>query len=125
MSINWVDILLVLVIFLALIAGWRRGFMIGLLDLITWLGSVVVGYLFYSYTAMFLGRFIKMGPWQLPVAFIITTLIARILIGFITGYIRRSIPARANDNSANKFLGIIPGFINGIIYAIILSALLL
>ena len=122
---NWVDLALVFVMLLAIWFGWHRGFILGSLDLLTWAGSLVLGYLFYPYTVQLMDRFFDPGVWRLPVGFIITVIIARIIIGLITHYIIRAIPERHNDGAANKFLGIIPGAINGWVYAIIISALLL
>lgn len=122
---NWIDILLALVLLLSIIAGWSRGFILGSLDLITWVGSLAVGFIFYPYTARLLEKIFNLGAWLLPVAFLLTTLVARILIGLILGFITRFIPERDNNSGFNKFLGIIPGAISGWVYAIIISALLL
>ena len=122
---NWIDLLLALVILISVLAGWYRGFIIGALALLSWTGSLVLGYLFYSYTARGLEKFFNLGPWLLPLAFLITCVIARILIGFFARLISRTIPETTNRNTANRFLGIIPGAINGWLYAIIISALLL
>lgn len=122
---NWVDIVLILIFVVSVVAGWYRGFILGSLDLLTWTGSLVLGYIFYPYTAKFLDRLFDLGAWLLPLAFILTTILARIFLGFFTRYIVRAIPEEANHNPFNKFLGIIPGAINGWVYAVILSALLL
>ncbi len=122
---NWVDILISLIVLLAVWGGWHRGFVLGSLDLLTWAGSLVLGYIFYPYTARGLEKFLALGIWLLPLAFIITVILARLLTGFVTRYIVRAIPDSLHDNGLNKFFGIIPGFINGWIYAVILSALLL
>jgi uncharacterized protein YkwD len=122
---NWVDILLALVILIAVLAGWRRGFILGSLDLLTWTGSLILAYIFYPYTARGLQKLINLHVWLLPLAFIFTAIVARILLGIVAGFIIRLVPERANQNGVNKFLGIIPGAINGWIYAIIISALLL
>ena len=51
---NWVDIALLLVVLLAVWGGWQRGFILGVLDLINWVGSILLGFLFYPYLAHFL-----------------------------------------------------------------------
>ena len=122
---NWVDILLALVILISVLAGWRRGFILGSLDLLTWTGSLILAYIFYPYTARTLEKFFTLRVWLLPLAFILTAIVARIILGIIAGFIIRLVPERANQGGFNKFLGIIPGAINGWIYAIIISALLL
>lgn len=122
---NWVDVVLVGVILLSVFAGWRRGFILGSLDLLSWTGSLVLGYYFYPNTADFLEGIFNLGVWLLPVAFLLTTIVARILLGIVVRMITRAIPEDINEGQANRFLGIIPGAINGWLYAIIISALLL
>ncbi len=108
---NWVDLVLLLVVLLSVWGGWQRGFILGTLDLVNWIGSVLLGFLFYPYLANFMkSLFPSLGAWLLPLAFFVT-------IAWIS--------ARANDTGLSRFLGIIPGFITGVIYATIISALLL
>lgn len=122
---NWIDLALLVVLLLAVFAGWYRGFIQGSLDLLTWLGSIVLGFLFYPHVANFFDRFISIGVWLLPLSFILTVIVARLIIGFITSRIFHLIPAHANHGWFNRLLGIVPGAINGLIYATIISALLL
>jgi len=115
-----------LVVLIAVWSGWERGFILGSLDIITGLGSIVLGFIFYPYAAKGLQKiFISLGVWLLPLSFILTVIIARILISFVTRRIARATPESANESGFNKFLGLIPGIINGLIFATILSALLL
>ena len=65
-----------------------------------------------------------LGPWLLPLAFMITIILARILIGIVTSRIAW-LSGNGNGTGINRFLGVIPGFVNGVIYATIVSALLL
>ncbi len=122
---NWVDVVLVAIIVISVFAGWRRGFLLGSLDLLSWTGSLIIGYFFYPFTASILENFFNLGVWLLPVSFLLTTIIARLLIGLLTRLIRRAIPENVHYTGVNRFLGIIPGAINGYLYAIIISALLL
>lgn len=122
---NWIDVSLLIIFLLAMLAGWYRGFILGSLDLLSWAGSLALGYIFYSYTAEALSKMVTIGVWLLPVSFILTTIVARIVIGFISRFIIRAIPEKTRFNPVNRFLGIIPGAINGWLYGIIFSALLL
>jgi uncharacterized membrane protein required for colicin V production len=122
---NWVDLALLLVVLLAVWGGWRSGFILGTLDLINWIGSVLLGFLFYPYLAKFLQMiFPALGSWLLPLALIATIILARLLIGVITSRISWA-AGRAHDSQVNHFLGIFPGFISGAIWATVISALLL
>lgn len=122
---NWVDLALIIIFVLAIWAGFSRGFIFGSLDLLGWAGSFILAYLFYSYTARAFAKITDLNIWLLPVSFLLTLVIARLLIGVITTFIIRSLPEQSHRNWLNKFLGIVPGAINGWILAIIISALLL
>lgn len=123
---NWVDFLLIIVILLAVLNGWKEGFILETLGLVNWIGSLVLAFIFYPYTASLLTKiFPSLQLWKMPLAFLITAIIARILIGLVTRRIALATSAYTNNNLINKSLGIIPGFINGIIFAAILSVLLL
>ena len=122
---NWIDLTLLVIFLLAILAGWYRGFILGSLDLLSWAGSLVLGYMLYGYMARFLGQFLNIGVWLLPTSFVITTILARVAIGLIVRIFIRHIPERIKFNPLNRFLGIIPGAINGWLYGIIFSALLL
>ena len=122
---NWIDLILIISFLIAIFAGWRSGFILGSLSLLSWFGSFVLAYVFYNYTASGLGKIATIGVWLLPVAFIITLILSRLLIFFIARSISRSIPEQTHISSFNKLLGIIPGAISGLIIAIIISGLLL
>ena len=93
--------------------------------MLTWAGSIVFGYLFHPYLANTISKLFNLGVWLLPLAFILMVIIARLILGWLFGFIYRTIPESTNHNRVNKFFGMIPGAINGWIYAIVLSALLL
>jgi len=123
---NWVDFVLIIIVLLAVWSGWNNGFILETLGLVNWLGSLVLAFIFYPYTASLLTKiFPSLELWKLPLAFIITAIIARILIGLITRRIALATSAYTNTSMVNKFFGMIPGLINGIIFAAIVAALLL
>lgn len=123
---NWIDLLLVAVFLVAVWAGWHRGFILGTLDLVVWVGSFVVAYLGYPHTASrFEDWFPRLGAWLLPASFLSTLLVVRLLLGFLSSRLIRLIPSGTMRNGANRFLGMIPGAINGWICTVVLSALLL
>src|SRR5687768_11056429 len=126
MQINLIDILLILIFCVAIWTGWKRGFIVGSLGLLTWIGSVVAGLLFYPTAAKILDQFFPvLGVWLLPVAFILIVVITGILLSFLARKILLTTPVAAHYNGTNKILGIIPGIVNGMIWGIILSAILL
>ncbi len=123
---NWVDVLLVIVVILSILTGWRKGFILGTLDLATWVGSVLAGFIFYRNVASFLEKYLPFfGVWTFPVAFVLTIILGRIILSLLTGSLLKITPEEAHRNTANQFLGVLPGAVNGAINATILAALLL
>lgn len=122
---NWIDIFLIAVILIAVWSGWRKGFLLGSLELLGWLGSVYAGFIFYPYIEKFFERYIpSLGVWSTPLAFVVTIVLARLILSVIINEILRITPGQAHYSTLNHAAGIIPGFLNGLIYAVILSALL-
>ena len=122
---NWVDALLVLVVILAIIAGWYRGFISGMLGLATWAGSFFIAYLSYPYVASMLDNLFNAGPWLLPISFLLTAIVNGTLLSILAGYVLRSIPLQSHHSTVNRIMGIIPGAITGYLYAVILAAIVL
>ena len=69
--------------------------------------------------------FFSLGVWTLPVAFILTLFLARVLLAVIINNILNITPTETHYNVANKTLGIFPGVVNGAIYATLIAGLLM
>lgn len=123
---NLVDLVLLLVIGLSVLVGWYKGFILGTLNLITWAGSLLMGFFFYPYPAVLLQKYFPgLDAWNAPVAFLLTVIIARLLLSLVANQLLRLTPDTAHKSGFNKFLGIVPGTVNGIINAIVVAALLM
>jgi uncharacterized protein YkwD len=122
---NWVDLIIILIVVLAVIAGWYRGFISSTLSLLTWAGSFILAYLFYPYVANFLDNLFNAGPWLLPIAFLLTAIVAGTILSIIAGYVARGVPVETHHNIVNRIMGVIPGGITGYLYAVILSSIFL
>jgi len=125
-NFNIIDILLVLIVLFSMLGGWRRGFVVSLLSLVVWLGSILAGLFFYRPVADLGQKFFpSLGVWTVPLAFLFVLIIARILLGLISTRIIRAVEPEAHQSMLNKTLGLLPGFVNGLINATIVAALLL
>ena len=122
---NFIDVFLIIVVLLSVWNGWRKGFVIGAFELISWIGTLFIGFFGYKYVAALLKSFLSLGVWTLPVAFILTLIIARIILSLIINNVLKITPVDTHYNLVNKGLGIAPGFINGAIYATLIAGLLL
>ncbi|MBD0375809.1 MAG: CvpA family protein [Flavisolibacter sp.] len=123
---NVIDILLIAIVLLAAWSGWQKGFILGMRDLLVWIGSLVIAFITYPYAASFIEKYFpSLNVWTLPVAFLAMLIISRILLSILSGRLLRTIPQEAHVRHENRVLGLIPGLINGAIYATIIAALLL
>lgn len=123
---NLIDAILIFVVLLSIWAAWRTGFIISSINLLVWLGSLAAGLYGYSYVGKLLQSLsIRPGVWLLPISFIMTVIIVRILLSMLMTRILKSTPESAQRSPMNHLLGIVPGFVNGLIYAVFIAAVLL
>jgi uncharacterized protein YkwD len=127
MSINVIDALLSLLIVLSLLNGYRRGFILGMLDLLGWATSLVAALRFYQPVAQWLGPRVDIWSevWDRPVAFVLVAITVGLLIQLLGQALLQRLPKDVHEGSFNRVLGLFPGLINGLITAAIVSALLL
>lgn len=123
---NWIDVALLLTVVLAMWGGWQKGFIIGIVDLIVWIGSLLAGFFCYRFFGEFLESiFPSLGVWTLPLAFLITIILARILLSVLFNLVLKATSVRIHRHHVNHVLGLLPGLVHGLLYATILAALLL
>jgi len=127
MAFNVIDILLGLLVLLSMLSGYRRGLILGVLDLASWVLSLLAGLRFYQPVARWLGVYIPSLPqiWNRPIAFILIAVAAGLAVHLVGNVILRRLPKDIHQRRINRLFGIIPGFANGLIMAAIVSALLL
>jgi uncharacterized protein YkwD len=127
MSFNAIDIVLVVVVLASALNGWRRGFILGLLDLLGWILSLVAGLRFYQPVARWLGVRVDLWSdvWDQPVAFILIAASVGVVIHLLSYAFLRRLPENAHERSLNRLFGLVPGLANGLITAAIVASLLL
>ncbi|HEU4596052.1 MAG TPA: CvpA family protein [Pyrinomonadaceae bacterium] len=126
MSLSFIDILLLFVVLSSVWLGWRRGFLLGLLDLVRWVGSLLAALRFYPTVARTLGPLVGWNEvWDKPVAFLLTGALAGILIHLLGAALLKKLPPNVHERTFNRALGIFTGLASGLIFASILAALLL
>ncbi len=122
---NFVDLILVLIILFSLWIGWEKGFINSCLDLLIWAGSLLAGFLLYARVAFLLAKWITPFTWILPVSFILVVTIVGIGLSLLTRLASQQIRPSAFYNKANRWMGLIPGCMNGCITAAVVTLLLL
>ena len=122
---NWIDIILFLIVLVSIISSADRGFILSALDLVCWAGSLALGLLLYRPLSQFFDRYISsLDIWSAPLAFIIILVASRILLESAAQKILLNVPEKTHKAVANRILGIFPGIINGFLWVVVLSSLL-
>jgi uncharacterized protein YkwD/uncharacterized membrane protein required for colicin V production len=126
-SVNAIDLLLVVAIILSLMNGYRRGFVHGVIDLAAWVLSLIAALRYYQPVARWLGVHLDLWSevWDQPIAFILIGVLVSVAVHLVGHALLRRLPRNIQEHSVNQILGLVPGFVNGLILAAILSALLL
>jgi uncharacterized protein YkwD len=127
MNVTAVDVLLVLVVVLCVWQGRRRGLLLGVLDLLSWAGSILFALRFYQPVARWIGPRVDFWDeaWDMPVAFLLTAVFAGLVIRLVGHAILKRLPEGTHELKANRVFGTLPGLISGLISASVLAALLL
>ena len=127
LSFNLIDVLLGAVIVLSLLNGYRRGLILGVLDLAGWVLSLVAGLRYYQPVARWLGENTDLWSetWDQPIAFILVALFVGVVVHLVGYAVLHRLSPEIHERPTNQALGLLPGLANGLITAAILSALLL
>jgi uncharacterized protein YkwD len=127
MTFNLIDVVLVVIVFLSAYNGWRRGFILGVLDLLGWALVLVAGLRFYQPLAKWVGPHIDLWSevWDRPLAFIIIAIIVIVAVQGLGKVLLQRVSDDTHERPFNRVLGILPGVANGLITAALISALLL
>jgi len=125
-SLNLIDIVLLIVILFGIWGGWSRGFVLATLQLATLAASVVAALVLYRLVVPWLEILApNLGPWAAPLSFLATYIVAQLLLGALANVLARAFPRKAHTHDINRALGLVPGAVSGLIYATLVSLLLL
>jgi uncharacterized protein YkwD len=126
MSINIIDVLLVVLLLLSAWQGYRRGFILGLLDLVRWVVGLLAALRFYEPVARGMGPHVDWPEvWDRPAAFLIVAILAGGLVQLAGYLLTRRLPEGTHERPTNRALGLLPGAASGLVSAAIAAALLL
>ncbi|TYP97103.1 uncharacterized protein YkwD [Sphingobacterium allocomposti] len=122
---NIIDIILLLVVIVSVWNGVTGGFFGCTIRLISWLGGLLATFLLYRHVAHLFETYIADSIWTMPLSFLFTLLVVGSVLSFLANKVLNAIPPEAHRHRLNHFFGFIPGAISGLLYAAILSTLLL
>src|SRR6266508_254211 len=108
MSFNLIDILLILLVLLSVLNSWRRGFILGVLDLLGWALVLFAGLRFYQPLARWIGSHVDLWSevWDRPFAFILIAILVTIAVQLLGKVLLRRISDETHEGSFNRALGV-------------------
>ncbi|MES2377048.1 MAG: CvpA family protein [Bacteroidota bacterium] len=122
---NIVDLLIIIVVLVSIWTGYRRGFILSGLILLSWVSTLAVALLLYKPASVLLLKVLpKTGVWSPALGFIITIILAQAVIDRLVHWLLNRVPDRITDSPLNLALGTLPGLINGYIWAILIATFL-
>jgi uncharacterized protein YkwD/uncharacterized membrane protein required for colicin V production len=120
------DILLLLIILYNVLRGWQTGFVFGLLDLLSWAGSLLVAFRYYDTVAGWLVRDVGVPEaWSAAVGFALTAMVVGLVIGLVARALAERLSPHTHTSTTNRFLGLFPGLVNGFLVVSLFASLLL
>lgn len=123
---NFIDVLLLITIIISIASAYQKGFLLSATDLICWLGSLLLAFFGNPALSQLLEHaFPSAANWSKPFAFIFSALLFKILLDLGAGSLHRYIPVYIHRSRTNLFLGVIPGFVNGLLWAAFVATMLL
>lgn len=126
MSLTPVDALLAIVILIGLWSGHARGFVYATLDLLVLLASFLAAFAFFRFPAEWLQDVAPaLNVWIPPIAFVGTFVLVHLVLSLVERLLLNALPPRLHGHGINRFLGLAPGAVNGLINATVVSVVLL
>lgn len=123
---NIIDFILIFIILLSIWNGFKSGFITGVTELFGWIVTIYLALLLYPFISSFIEKHISTDSLLIiGLSFLFIIIVIRTLIYFLLYELIKRISVSAFKHPVNKAFGIIPGIINGLIYAALISTLLL
>lgn len=120
-QLNYIDLILLVIVSMAVLHGRRRGFIDSSIDIAIWLGSFLLAlYLSEKVIRLFKSYDIS-GIWVRPIFFILLLVGFSRLIFVLCDKLSAAVPEKAQEHPLNRAAGILLGLFTGTIYTALLS----
>ena len=118
---NYLDLILLVIIFLIGWIGFKKGFISSLFLLVKWAGALLLAFFLYLDVAPALSTtFTIQDQWQLPVSFFLVFIIGFLFLSLFSFLINKFLRPAVHQSAVNRFAGIIPGIGMGLIAALLI-----
>jgi membrane protein required for colicin V production len=122
---NWVDVVILGIIFLSALVGLARGLIREAMSLVVWLSAIGVGYLLHKGVAAALTPYIAQPTVRLAVAFVGIVVLV-LIVGAILSALLNALIEKTGLTWIDRLLGVVFGAVRGFILvtmAVFLAAL--
>src|SRR3990167_5920114 len=111
----WIDVLIIVVVLLYAYGGYRQGFLRLIVDLLGLVISFVVALKYYSFAGTVLTGWGLNPNLAKPIGFFVLWTLIKIIFWLLTILLFHYLPSLIHENKINRFLGVIPGAVKGLI----------
>lgn len=116
MNGNWIDLVIIFILLYFVSEAWRHGIWVILADFISFLGSILISFRAYKFTAQFLrSNFSISHSVSNALGFLITAILLEAFLGFVLGYLLTRLPKKLWKIKLSRPLAIIPSLGEGLI----------
>jgi uncharacterized protein YkwD len=116
------DIILTVCIIAFTWLGYKQGFISSAFGLIKWAGALLVAaLLFIPFSGWLTQSFVIEKEWERPLSFAIVFAASLFLLSLLFSTLQKIIPCSSRYDFVNKITGVIPGFMTGVLAAIMLA----
>lgn len=123
---NWIDLVIILILFYYALEGVRTGFWQVLTDFLTFLGSILISLRVYKFVSDFLKLNFNLADiFANAFGFIMTAIFFEAVLSYILVMLLTKLPKKLLKNKFNKYLAIIPALGEGLIVIAFLLTVIL
>ncbi len=121
----FVDLLIILFMVMSVWESYRRGFIAGMLDIISFLLSFTAAFVYYPIFTPLITQFHVSIVLAHAIGFFIVAVVFHSLLSYIFSYVISVIPKKLRMSKMNKILGVLPSAISALITTAFLLFLIL
>lgn len=126
MDMNWIDLVIGTLIVLAVLIGWRRGFLAQFPAVAALLASLWLAMRLYLFASQWISGVTEWPvAWTKPLGFLLILSASLLSQRWLYAGLHSRIPLQVHRHWLNRLLGIAPGLVHGLVQAVIAAALLI